>query len=170
MDLVYVIIFAWAILEMAFLPLPTEIFIIPLVVSHPVDPLAVAVVGALGSTIGGLIDYAIGREAFDFVDSRFGITNRVTRFQKRFRTIAKYGLPGLLAFGRVIPLGTTKPLVFLAGASRYDLRMFCVLVAGSSFIRYADAATFGSIFTYIMQSIKLGVSGSESTLSQALCL
>lgn len=171
MDLVYVVIFAWAILEMAFLPVPTEIFIIPLVVSRPVDPLTVAVVGALGSTVGGLVDYAIGKEAFDFVDSRFDITNRVTRFQKRFRIIAKYGLPGLLAFGRAIPLGTTKPLMFLAGATRYDLRMFCVLVAGSSFIRYADAATFGAIFTYIRQSIKFGGSNpSPSANSLLLCL
>ena len=152
---VYVVVFAWAIIEMSFFPLPTEIFIVPLVASQHVNPMGVAVVGALGSTIGGLIDYAIGRKAFDLMDSRFSINNRVARFKKRFPSIAKYGLPGLLAFGRAFPLGTTKPLTFVAGATRYDLRMFCVLVAGSSFIRYALAATLGSILAYIGQFIKL---------------
>jgi len=152
---VYVIIFVWAILEIAFLPLPTEVLIIPLVASQHVSPIAVAVVGALGSTVGGLLDYALGRVAFDFIDSRLKITTRIDRFQKRFPRIAKYGFSALLVFGRVFPLGTMKPLMLFAGASRYDLRVFCVLVAGSSFIRYIDAATIGSILTWMGRFIKL---------------
>jgi len=152
---VYIIIFVWAILEIAFLPFPTEVLIIPLVASQHVNPLAVAVVGTLGSTLGGLLDYALGRVAFDFMDSRLKISNRIDRYQKRFPRIAKYGLPALLVFGGVFPLGTMKPFMLLAGASRYDLRMFCVLVGGSSFVRLIVAATIGSTIGWMGQFVKL---------------
>jgi len=152
---VYISVLLWAILEMAFLPLPAEILIVPLAASQQVSPVAVAVIGAIGSTIGGLIDYAIGRTVFDRLDRRLHIASRVDALQKRFPRMAKYGLLGLIAFLRVFPLGTTKMLVLYAGAGRHDLRALCVVIAGSSFIRYFDAAAVGSVIAYVTQFLRL---------------
>jgi hypothetical protein len=55
-----------------------------------------------------MIDYIAGKKAFGFLDSRFQIAHRVGGVEKRFGRIEKYGLPGLIAIGRLFPFGSLK--------------------------------------------------------------
>ncbi len=140
----------WAIAEMALVPAPTELLVIPLTVSQSVNPLIVASVGTVGSMIGGLVDYYLGRRAFLLLNSRFGIAKRVKSIEKRFSRFSKYGFPGLLAVGRLFPLGSLKPVMIFAGCVNYDKRIYLLIIGLSSFVRYLIAATAGSLLSFLL--------------------
>jgi membrane protein YqaA with SNARE-associated domain len=143
------LLLVWSIAEMAIVPAPMELFVIPLTASQNVNPLIVATVGTGGSVIGGMIDYYLGQRGFGLLNARFGITMRVKAIEKRFHWVAKYGFPGLLAIGRAFPLGSLKPVMILAGCVNYDKRMYIVIIALSSFVRYLVAATVGSLLAFL---------------------
>ena len=143
-------LFLWSIAEMAIVPVPAEIVVVPLVAAANLNPLIVAIVGSLGSSIGGMIDYVTGEKAFSYLDSRFQIALRVSKVEKRFRRIEKYGLPGLIAIGRLFPFASLKPIMFFAGCVKYDRRTYLSIIVGSSFVRYLVAATIGSLLAYLI--------------------
>lgn len=143
-------LFIWAVAETAIIPAPTESIVIPLVVSTNINPLAVAIVGTMGSVVGATIDYYIGQRAFARLDARFALAKRVGRLEKRFHRLAKYGLPGLLVMGRMFPIGSLKPIMLVAGGTNYDKRTYILVIAGSSFVRYLAAATVGSLLSYLI--------------------
>jgi len=144
------ILFFWSIVEMGLLPIPTDIFVIPLVASENLNPLIVAAVGAVGSIFGGLIDYYLGRTAFMVLDSKFSIAMRVENVKLRFKRVAKYGFPGLLIFGRLIPFMVLKPIMVLAGGVKYDARIFITVIFAASFARYFADATAGSVLSLLI--------------------
>jgi membrane protein YqaA with SNARE-associated domain len=145
-----VLLLLWSIAEMAVVPAPTELLVIPLTASREVNPLIVALVGTVGSMIGGLIDYYLGQRAFVLLDQRFGIAKRVKDIENRFHRLAKYGFPGLLVVGRAFPLGSLKPVMILAGCVNYDKRIYLMIIALSSFVRYLVAATVGSLLSLLL--------------------
>jgi len=134
---------------MGLLPVPTELLVIPLVASQHLNPLVVSIIGAVGSMIGGLIDYYLGRIAFIMLDSRFAIGMKVENVKSRFKHIARYGFPGLLIFGRLVPFMVLKPIMVLAGGVKYDMRMFIVVIVLVSFVRYFADATVGSFLSLL---------------------
>jgi len=140
----------WSIAEMAVVRAPTELLVIPLTASQNLNPLIVAFVGTVGSVIGGMIDYYLGRRAFVLLNEKFAIAKRVKDIQKRFHRLAKYGFPGLLAVGRVFPLGSLKPVMIFAGCINYDKRNYLLIIAASSFVRYLVAATVGSLLSLLL--------------------
>jgi len=140
----------WSIAEMALVPAPTELLVIPLTASQNVNPFIVALVGTVGSMIGGMIDYYLGQRAFAVLNARFGIAKRMEDIQKRFHRLAKYGFPALLAIGRAFPLGSLKPVMIFAGCVNYDKRNYLLIIALSSFVRYLVAATVGSLLALLL--------------------
>ena len=135
---------------MAVVPVPAEILVVPIVAAANLNPIFAATIGTVGSLIGGMFDYVAGEKAFSFLDSRLQIAHRVSNIEKRFGGVEKYGLPGLIAIGRLFPFASLKPIMFLAGCLKYDkLRYVCVIVC-SSFVRYLVAATVGSLLAYLI--------------------
>ena len=143
------LLLVWSIAEMAIIPIPTEFLVIPLVASRGLHPLIVSSIGTLGSAIGAVIDYYLGATAFILLDSKFAINKRVERTKKRFQRIARYGFPGLLIIGRLVPFAVLKPVMIAAGAARYDKRVFIVVIILSSFVRYFVDATVGSLLSLL---------------------
>lgn len=144
------LLFLWSIVETAIAPVPTEIIVVPLVAAADLNPLFAAMVGTVGSLIGGMIDYLAGEKAFNLLDSRFRIAHRVSNLERRFGRISKYGLPGLIAIGRLLPFAGLKPLMLLAGCLKYDKRTYVLVIVSSSFVRYLVAATVGSLLVYLI--------------------
>lgn len=144
------IIFLWAIAEVAIIPAPVELVIIPLTASQNLNPIVVAAIGTLGSITGAMIDYYVGQKAFTLLDSRFALARKVRYLEKRFHRITKYGFAMLLILGRAFPLGTLKPVLFFAGGMNYNKRTYILVIAVSSFVRYLVAATVGSLLSLIV--------------------
>jgi membrane protein YqaA with SNARE-associated domain len=134
---------------MAILPIPTEVLVIPLVASQSLNPVLVACIGAVGSAIGALIDYYLGVIGFSVLDSKFALTKRVAKAKRLIPRVAKYGLPGLLIVGSLIPFAVLKPVIISAGAVKYDRRIFIVIIVLSSFVRYFADASVGSLLSLL---------------------
>lgn len=148
---ILLLLFVWSVAETAMIPAPAEIVVIPLVASTNTNPFAAALVGTIGSVIGAAVDYWLGQKAFSRLDARFALMMKVRRFENRFHRLAKYGLTGLLVWGRVFPVGTfLKPTMILAGGTDYDKRTYFLVITACSFVRYLSAATEGSLLGYLM--------------------
>lgn len=58
-------LFFYAIIESVFFPVPPDVLLIALALSRPQHAVRFATIAAIGSVVGGLVGYAIGRYAFE---------------------------------------------------------------------------------------------------------
>jgi len=149
-------IFIWSILESAILPIPAEVIIIPYAAVSNINSILIATVGSVGSLIGAFIDYYIGLKGIDKLSKILGkdLRSMATGFIQKYKRFGKYGFMITLAFGRLFPL-SLKPLMFYAGAIRFKLLDYSIVILICSFVRYFIAATIGESIASLLISLGL---------------
>ena len=149
-------ILVWSILESAFLPIPAEAVIIPYVAISSINPIQIAMIGSIGSLIGSIIDYLIGFAAINKLSRIFGIDikDKASKLVLRYKRFGQYSFIIALAIGRLFPL-SLKPLMFFAGAIRFKLINYVIVILICSFIRYYIAAAIGENVINLLNSIGL---------------
>jgi membrane protein YqaA with SNARE-associated domain len=147
----FVGIFLWGIIENGILPLPVELFVVPFIIITRSNAAVVALFGASGSILGGLLDYYVGVGGLRLF-SRFSarMTEGVIRSLKRYEKYGKNGIYVALFVGRLFPL-SLKPIFVVAGSARLSRVRFCVIIFVSSLIRYYMAATIGNVFLFLLR-------------------
>lgn len=141
----------WGIVENGILPLPVELFVIPFMVLTRSSPAVVALVGATGSILGGLLDYYAGAGGIQLF-SRFSgrMMERAARSLRRYKRYGQKAIYVALFAGRLLPT-SLKPVFVVAGSTRLNRFDFCVIVFVSSLIRYYVAATIGNVVLILLQ-------------------
>jgi len=144
-------IFLWGILENGILPVPLELLVIPFILATGSSATVVALLGAAGATIGGLLDYYVGvegRRLFPKLSAR--MIDRAASSLKRYERFGKSAIYVALFAGRLAPT-SLKPVLVIAGSTRLNQTHFCIIVFVSSLIRYYIAATIGGILTLFLR-------------------
>lgn len=105
--------------------------------SSPVklEAILVALFATVGSVCGATFDYWVGRWVIDKLDARFQIRSRAAKELSRYSRFGRHALVITLFVGRLTPL-PLKPIMFLAGSIRFDLKLYCAIIALASFLRY----------------------------------
>ncbi len=148
------VIFIWSILESAILPIPTEVIIIPYTAVSNINSLIIALVGSVGSLIGAIMAYYIGLKGIDKLSKILDkdVRSMAMGFIQKYKKFGQYGFIIALAFGRLFPL-SLKPLMFYAGAIRFKLLDYLIVILVCSFIRYFIAASIGESIASLLISL-----------------
>lgn len=127
----YYSLFLLSFLAATLLPAASEVFLSGLLISG-YDPLQLWGVATLGNTLGGVVNYLLGRYLLHFQDrSWFPVkTTSLTESQRWFR---HYGIWSLL-FAWLPIVGDF--LTFVAGVMRVSFPVFVLLVAIGKGVRY----------------------------------
>lgn len=64
-------LFGYGIIESFLFPIPPDVILVALALSHPKQVQRYALIAALGSTVGGIVGYMIGRFGFDYIARPF---------------------------------------------------------------------------------------------------
>lgn len=117
-------ILAGMFLESSIVPIPSEAVLVTAGLLG-FDPVTVALWGAVGSTLGAIVGYYIGKKGGRPIIDRVGpylfvTAERVARAEKEF---SKYGAWTILG-ARLIPFIPFKVFSITAGVLRFDLRNF----------------------------------------------
>jgi membrane protein YqaA with SNARE-associated domain len=144
-------LFAVALVEASFIPVPPDLLLIPLALARPRRTFFIATVCIAGSVTGAMVGYAIGATLFESVGERLiallGVARAFDKVLILYRENALWTL--LLAGFTSIPFSvftiaagfhrTLEPLTLLAGAIMGRVLRFyllaAVLVAGGPSIR-----------------------------------
>jgi len=107
------------------------------------SPFTVAIVGAIASILGGLLDYIIiGRIA----DLRFFSKYQNTPFMEKTRRYFKANGFLTLMFFAIAPF-PFEPVKVLAIVSKYDMKLYALAIALSRGFRYYIFSSVGSYLT-----------------------
>jgi len=129
------ILFAMAIAEASFFPLPPDILLLPLVIANRDKAWRLAALCTLGSVLGGLIGYGIGSLAMatlgQWIVDTYHLQNAFEHFRDGFN---KWGVWIILAKGLTpIPF---KLVTIASGVAGLNLGMFvgaCFITRGARF-------------------------------------
>jgi membrane protein DedA with SNARE-associated domain len=150
-DIGYIGFFCYMIVVGTFIPLPTQLILIPagyLVSQGKLDILNIVMVTALGTTTGALINYHLSH----FISRKF-IAPKKTKKLKRF--FAKYGK--LSVFLAPLSLGLGQYISIPAGIAKMELKWFIPIIFFSNSI-------------WNMAMIMLGFMFGEDASSKAIYL
>lgn len=141
-------------LESSVIPIPSEVIIIGAgAVGIPL--ISILVFGALGSTLGAIVGYLLGRYAAMPVILKFGrfILIKPHHIQKAEAFAKKYGVAGVL-IGRILPIVPFKVFSIAAGITNVRFIPFIACTLVGVIPRIYVLAVFGSIIQkYHKQSI-----------------
>jgi membrane protein YqaA with SNARE-associated domain len=131
-------LFLAAIADSSFLSLPevVDILLIWMTTQHKARMLVYAISATLGSTVGCLLLYTVGRKGDQFIARRFS-AQRVERALGAFR---RYGIMAVLIPSLLPPPMPFKIFVLLAGAAGISLGRFTVAIVIGRGIRYFGEA------------------------------
>ena len=126
----YIILFFTALGAATILPIYSEVAVIAML-AKGYAWFWVWIVASLGNTIGSLINYLLALKGTDYIVQKGYIdSKRVVRYKSRF---AKYG--GWMLLLSWMPV-IGDPITFVAGALRYDIKRFIVIVFIAKALRY----------------------------------
>lgn len=130
------LLFASALIASTLIPLQSEALLIAALLVDGVDPTAAVIVAGAGNTIGGQINWVIGRFARRFEGARWFPVSAAT-LARAERWYARWGLWSLLLCW--LPwIG--DPLTVPAGALRANFWLFTVITLAVRLARYAVVA------------------------------
>ena len=140
-------------LESSIVPIPSELIIVGAgAIGIPLH--SIVIFGGLGSTLGGLVGYTIGRRAALPVILRFGkyIFIKPHHLAKAEAFAAKYGAWGVLG-GRLMPIVPFKVFSIASGIARIPIvvfgaftligvlpRLYLLAIFGSAIMKYRSLA------------------------------
>ncbi|UXD89454.1 DedA family protein [Thalassolituus hydrocarboniclasticus] len=126
-------LFILALLAASLLPLGSE-WLLLVLLSQQLNPLALWLVASAGNTLGSVLNYAIGYYAADRVIARQQSQSNISRWQQAERWFGRYGIWSmLLAWLPVVG----DLLTLVAGVLRANFPLFLLLVAIGKAARYA---------------------------------
>jgi membrane protein YqaA with SNARE-associated domain len=137
-------LFFYAVIESVFFPVPPEVLLIPLALARPERAWRYAGIAAVGSAVGGLVGYGIGRFAFEPValpllnwlcayDARACAEVFLPKLQALFDAHGPW-VVGVSAMSPVIPYRFT---ILAAGLGHMNVLWFAVISVVVHFARYA---------------------------------
>ncbi|CAA6821333.1 MAG: Unknown protein [uncultured Sulfurovum sp.] len=136
----YVGFFFYMILVGTFIPLPTQLILLPagfLVSQGKLDASTTILVTAMGTTVGAMINYFMA----NYISKKLVSPEKIAKIQKFFQ---KYGkLSVILA---PLTLGMGQYISLPAGIAKMDLRWFIPLIFFSNAIWNSAMLTLGYIF------------------------
>jgi membrane protein YqaA with SNARE-associated domain len=137
-------LFLAAIADSSFLSLPevVDILLVFMVVQHESRALLYATCATLGSIVGCLLLYGVGRKGDEFIMRRFS-AKRVERALNVFR---RYGIMAVLIPSLLPPPAPFKIFVLLSGAAGISTPRFVIAVAIGRGIRYFGEAALALWF------------------------
>ena len=129
--------------ESSILPVPSQV-IVPCAAAIGIPIMSILVFGALGSTLGGIVGYFIGRYAALPVILKFGkyIFIKPHHVQKAEAFARKYGVWSVL-LGRLIPVVSFRVFSIVSGAVNIPLVPFVVWTLVGVLPRLYIMAMFG---------------------------
>jgi membrane protein DedA with SNARE-associated domain len=140
-------------LESSILPLPSEVIVIA-AGSIGIPLLSIVIFGSLGSTLGAMLGYSLGRYAAMPMILRFGkfILIKPHHIYKAEAFAKKYGV-GSVLIGRILPVVPFKVFSIAAGITRIPFipfavctlvgvlpRMFLLALFGATIVKYKKPA------------------------------
>jgi membrane protein DedA with SNARE-associated domain len=141
-------IFFMTFIESTFIPIPSEITLIPagyLIKQNQMNILPVIIAGLSGTLLGSLLNYTIaykfGREVFIRYGKYFFLKEGQLEYLEQF--FIKYGNVSTF-IGRMLP-GVKHFIAFPAGLARMDLKLFCIYTIAGSFVWLSVLLYFGYI-------------------------
>lgn len=131
-------LFLAAVADSSFLSLPevVDLLLIWMVTQHKSRMLLYATSATLGSIVGCLLLYTVGRKGDQFIMRRFS-AHRVERALGAFR---RYGIMAVLIPSLLPPPAPFKIFVLLSGAAGISTGRFIVAIAAGRGIRYFGEA------------------------------
>jgi len=132
-------------LESSIIPIPSEVIIIGAgAIGVPLA--SILIFGSLGSTLGGIVGYLLGRYAAMPVILKFGrfILIKPHHIQKAEAFAKKYGVAGVL-IGRILPIVPFKVFSIAAGITNVPFVPFIACTLVGVIPRIYILAVFGSI-------------------------
>jgi uncharacterized membrane protein YdjX (TVP38/TMEM64 family) len=138
-------LFLVMVLQAVVAPLPSDVFIV-LAVILGMNPVLVVVSGALGSTVGGLIDFYLVRKGGRPYLLRIMGTSRVQRIERWFERWGSW----TLVLGRATPFISSDALAYFAGATRMTCRDFCLYGFLGAVLRCTILVLLGSLLLSIL--------------------
>lgn len=133
------------VLQAVVAPLPSDVFIV-LAVILGMNPVIVVVSGALGSTVGGLIDFYLVRRGGRPYLLRIMGTSRVQRIERWFERWGSW----TLVLGRAAPFISSDALAYFAGVTRMTLRDFCLYGFLGAVLRCTILVLLGSLILSVL--------------------
>lgn len=131
-------LFLAAIADSSFLSLPevVDILLIFMVTQHKSRVLLYATSATLGSIVGCLLLYGVGRKGDQFIMRRFN----AQRVERTLATFRRYGIMAVLIPSLLPPPAPFKIFVLLSGAAGISTGRFVVAIAIGRGIRYFGEA------------------------------
>ncbi|HIE34961.1 MAG TPA: DedA family protein [Campylobacterales bacterium] len=126
----YLLLLSSSFLAATFLPLSSEGLLV-YYLGKGFNPSLLLFVASIGNTLGSLLNYTIGLKGFEYlVEKEYLKEKSLKKYQKFFH---KFGIFALL-FSWVPIIG--DPITFVAGALRYEIKKFIIVVFFAKFGRY----------------------------------
>ncbi|MDP2717520.1 MAG: DedA family protein, partial [Candidatus Micrarchaeota archaeon] len=120
-------------LESSIVPIPSEAILVT-AGAIGFDPLTVAIYGTIGSTLGGMVGYWIGRKGGRPIVDKIGPYLLVTpqKVEKAEKAFSKYG-GGTILVARLIPFVPFKVFSITSGILRFDFKTFSIFTLIGTF-------------------------------------
>jgi membrane protein YqaA with SNARE-associated domain len=148
-------LFVYCVLESVFIPVPPDVILVPLGLSRPKKALYFASLAAVGSVVGGVMGYCIGRFAFEPIAmpilEYFNAADVLPKMQALFE---EYGIwvVGVSALSPLIPYRFT---ILAAGMGHMAFVPFVLMSLAMHWIRYSlvtcIAARYGKKTSTVIQ-------------------
>ena len=138
-------VFVAMFLESSIIPIPSE-FIIISAGAIGIPLVSIVLFGSLGSTLGGIVGYSIGRYVAMPVILKFGryIFIQPRHIHKAEAFAKKYGAPGVL-IGRVLPVVPFKVFSIASGLTNVPFIPFVICTLVGVVPRMYLLAVFGTV-------------------------
>ncbi len=133
------------VLQAVIAPLPSDIFIV-LAVLLGMNPALVVIVGALGSTAGGVIDFCLVRRGGKPYLVKMIGESRAHRIEGWFQ---RWG-PWTLVLGRAAPFVSSDALAYFAGMTKMPLREFCIFGFAGAALRCLILVFVGTLILAVL--------------------
>lgn len=141
----YTTLFFSALISATLFPMGSEGVLLYLIDSGGIVTLLI-LTAAVGNTLGALVNYYLGLKGFGYIVDKGYVTKK--RAEKSHMIFEKYGAYALLLSWMPV-IG--DPITFIAGAARYDVRFFTLIVAFAKTARYIFIAVTFIYFTQGME-------------------
>lgn len=138
-------------IEAIFFPIPPDVMLVPMSMSKPQKALRYALYCGLASTIGGMIGYAVGYYAFDFIKDYIALWGYQSHWDTAVSWFEKWGIL----------------VVFVAGFSPIPYKVFtiCAGVMQMAFLPFVATAFISRTARFILVA-KLSAWGGERFAAQ----
>jgi membrane protein YqaA with SNARE-associated domain len=132
-------LFGIAALESSFLPIPTDITLLPLCMANRKRSFVYAFIAVAGAVVGGLIGYCIGAFLLEtvgkFIMNIYGLEGKYAKFQEDYN---EWG-PWFVFASTITPI-PYKVVSIMSGATHMNIPIFILMSAMGRTIRYTFVA------------------------------